>query len=255
MNHRKSTFRSSKGFTLIEILTVIAIIAILSAILVPTVTQMRETARKTKDINSLRQIINASLLFASDNNERFVTEFQTVGTGDDLGTVVSGSSGDIVDVAGVLAIGAGLNDVSIWISDSDASAVKIKGAVPVISNGAINGVLSGTAASGSTATDDFVAATPRGAVSFNYAVNLDTNAPTTTPLVFSRVTATASAGNSWDIDGIYGNLGGHMGFVGGNVAWVTNFRGLYDGNGVSVSILDDALLNMPGASTEGKIAR
>ena len=70
--------KRSKGFTLIEVLTVIAIIAILSAILFPTVTQMRETASKTKDQNNLRQIINASLLFASQNNERFVSQNNSV---------------------------------------------------------------------------------------------------------------------------------------------------------------------------------
>ena len=70
--------KRSKGFTLIEVLTVIAIIAILSAILVPTVTQMREIASKTKDLNNLRQIINASLLFSSQNSERFVSQNNSV---------------------------------------------------------------------------------------------------------------------------------------------------------------------------------
>jgi prepilin-type N-terminal cleavage/methylation domain-containing protein len=78
MKTRNSMLKRSKGFTLIEVLTVIAIIAILSAILVPTVTQMRETASKTKDLNNLRQIINASILFSSQNSERFVSQNNSV---------------------------------------------------------------------------------------------------------------------------------------------------------------------------------
>src|SRR6056300_504021 len=97
MKNRISTLKRSKGFTLIEVLTVIAIIAILSAILVPTVTQMRETARKTKDINNLRQIINASLLFASQNSERFVSATNTITASGQVAQ--TGGSGDIDDVA------------------------------------------------------------------------------------------------------------------------------------------------------------
>lgn len=129
MNYRNSKNRRSKGFTLIEVLTVIAIIAILSAILVPTVTQMPETARKTKDINNLRQIINASLLFASQNNERFVSEDNTIDASD---RVVSTSGGDIDDVIAVLAAGAGLNELNTWVSDSDGQALNLTGPVPVL---------------------------------------------------------------------------------------------------------------------------
>ncbi|HAT60127.1 MAG TPA: hypothetical protein DCS60_05075 [Opitutae bacterium] len=68
----------SDGFTTIEVLTVNAITAIPSAIPVPTVTQMRETARNTKDLNNLIQIINASFLFVCQNSERFVSQNNSV---------------------------------------------------------------------------------------------------------------------------------------------------------------------------------
>jgi prepilin-type N-terminal cleavage/methylation domain-containing protein len=57
------------AFTLIELLTVIAIIGILAAILIPVVGSVRESARQAVCVSNLRQWHTAWLLYANDNND------------------------------------------------------------------------------------------------------------------------------------------------------------------------------------------
>lgn len=56
---------------MIELLTVIAIIGILAAILIPVVGRVRESARTSVCASNLRQIGLATHAFASDNNDYF----------------------------------------------------------------------------------------------------------------------------------------------------------------------------------------
>ncbi len=60
-----------KGFTLIEVLVVIAIIATLAAILFPVFASAREAARKTVCLSNLRQIGMAIQMYATDHNDCF----------------------------------------------------------------------------------------------------------------------------------------------------------------------------------------
>jgi len=64
--------RSNRGFTLIELLVVIAIIAILAAILFPVFESARENGRATKCMSNMKQINNAAIQYADDNNGKFV---------------------------------------------------------------------------------------------------------------------------------------------------------------------------------------
>jgi prepilin-type N-terminal cleavage/methylation domain-containing protein/prepilin-type processing-associated H-X9-DG protein len=61
--------RTQGAFTLIELLTVIAIIGILAAILISTVSSVRSSAKRAVCVSNLRQLFASSMAFSADNKD------------------------------------------------------------------------------------------------------------------------------------------------------------------------------------------
>lgn len=65
-----TTSRRPRGFTLVELLAVIAVVGVLVAILVPVLGKVREAARKTQCVSNMRQLGAAVHLFTQDHGGR-----------------------------------------------------------------------------------------------------------------------------------------------------------------------------------------
>jgi prepilin-type N-terminal cleavage/methylation domain-containing protein/prepilin-type processing-associated H-X9-DG protein len=71
---RRRSFSPSRnrnaGFTMTEMLVVIAIIAVLAAIIIPVATRIRQGAHKAQSASNLRQLATALIGYTSENNGR-----------------------------------------------------------------------------------------------------------------------------------------------------------------------------------------
>jgi prepilin-type N-terminal cleavage/methylation domain-containing protein len=76
--------RKKQGFTLVEIMIVVAIIGLLAAIAIPSFLKARDSARRTACINNLRNIDGAKDQYALENGGGEIDIF----THDNLGTYI-----------------------------------------------------------------------------------------------------------------------------------------------------------------------
>jgi len=70
--HERSDHRAGWGFTLLELLVVIALIAALAALLLPTLNRARARAQGYQSVNNTRQLLLAWMLYSDDSSGRLV---------------------------------------------------------------------------------------------------------------------------------------------------------------------------------------
>jgi prepilin-type N-terminal cleavage/methylation domain-containing protein/prepilin-type processing-associated H-X9-DG protein len=66
-----------RGFTLVELVVVAAIIALLAGILLPALAQVRAKAKAARCVSNLRQLTCALIMYASDYDDRLPKSFFT----------------------------------------------------------------------------------------------------------------------------------------------------------------------------------
>ena len=184
------------GFTLIELVVVIAVIGLLMSFVVPSVQNVMMSAKKSSAQNSLQQIINAYIKYRNEY-------------GDLDNTKISG----IIDWAEIMAQYGLLNDPHAYVFQSDAIAR------------AINAPESETIvhSDGKTSTNCWRNNTGVSQED-GWSVNIITgdfsksiNA-STTPVAFTRG---LQADGTWSNTGVFGTKGGFIAFLDGSVKWYT----------------------------------
>jgi len=204
--------RFAAAFTLIELLTVIAIIGILAALLFPTVGSALDKAKRATDGASIREIAKAAIIYAQDNGESLPNPTPGV----ILATTLTATPRTLL-WPGMIARSGILTDPKVYFSKLDPF---FSGTYPV---SIINSTLGLTVAKTSLDTT-FLSSVP----SYEFVGGLKTSAPSTTPVAYTR--GLLAAGTWSPGSGVYRDVGGFVAFLGGNVEFFSNTNNVFTSN-------------------------
>ena len=120
------TLASSRGFSVVELLVVLGIIATLLAVLMPTVGRAREASRRVSCLSNVRQLTAAALTYAADNDD-VLPEACSTNTFESLlspvgqvkpawspATMIGGSGADVMPTIGKLLDGYLSGRREVW---------------------------------------------------------------------------------------------------------------------------------------------
>ncbi|MGO8765899.1 MAG: prepilin-type N-terminal cleavage/methylation domain-containing protein [Limisphaerales bacterium] len=112
----RCTAMVKSGFTLVELLVVIAVIAILAALLLPVLSKAKMRATTAVCLNNQKQLALAWEMYATDNNGRIVNlSTYTPPASDPLGTTNTPWRTDIYNNQLVVSVPAGDSPQQAWV--------------------------------------------------------------------------------------------------------------------------------------------
>ena len=208
-NVRACAKKRSGGFTLVELLTVLAIIAILTAALVPAVGKALHNARRAQAGANLRQVALSYSMYVNETGQPRTLTATTV-----------------YDWALTIAKNGGVNEAKLYYYEDDPLVAASTAARP-------RAVAYTDGAGTWTINSEFSSFPLSIAVVSSLAANSD---PSTTPVAWTRGLQTDGTwkGASDSSPGGWNGEGGFIAFLDGHVEWYTSLTD-DDGNGVLVN--------------------
>jgi prepilin-type N-terminal cleavage/methylation domain-containing protein/prepilin-type processing-associated H-X9-DG protein len=185
-----------RGFTMIEIITVVAIIAILMAVLTPVVSNMMGTAHRSSDANNLRQLAMAYIAYINDSSSTKTTAFT-----------------DLNSWAQALANAGNFNEPALFLVQGDPDLAGATLPTQVLSTTQYT-TSGGTTVNVGDVDPTFAACNL--SVAAPTTVNLN-NPAASTPVVWTRGLDPSSG--TWSATSPYGTKGGYVAFLDGHVTF------------------------------------